>query len=122
MLKHIVIEHPKPDSIHLLEAAGGELQKVLVARGWRPYRAWRASAPETDGPGHFDVGMLGRATVEADSVVVFEAEFPDRAALDAQLAAVRNDPEAVRILIKAQSFIEVEMTRVLIVESWLASG
>jgi hypothetical protein len=118
MLKHVVIEHPKPGCIDKLEAAGVALQRVLVARGLRPYTAWRAVSPEVVEAGMFDVGLLGRATAPANSVAVFECTFESRAQLEAQLHAVRNDPEAVKIMVGALDFVDRTQTRSFILEDW----
>jgi hypothetical protein len=118
VLKHIVIEHPKPGCIDKLEAAGAALQRVLVARGLRPYNAWRAVAPEAVEPGMFDVGFLSRATMPANSVAVFECVFESRAQLEAQLHAVRNDAEAVKIMVGALDFVDRTLTKAFILEDW----
>lgn len=118
MLKHIVIEHPKPGCIDNLEAAGVALQRVLVARGLRPYTAWRAVAPEVVETGMFDVGMLARATAHANSVAVFECTFESREQLEAQLHAVRNDPEAVKIMVGALDFVDRNLNQAFILEDW----
>ena len=87
-------------------------------RGLRPYTAWSAVAPEAVEPGMFDVGFLGRATAAPNSVAVFECVYESRAQLEAQLHAVRNDPEAVKIMVGALDFIDRSLTRAFILEDW----
>ena len=118
MVKHVIIERPLPGCMDKLERHGVELQLLILRRGWTPYRAWRIDAAETGQAGLFDLGMLRLAGAIEEPIAVFEADFPDRAALERQLHALRNDTEAVGITVAASRLVDPEGGRSYVLQDW----
>ena len=118
MLKHVIIERPLPGRVQDLEAFGIELRAMMRARGWRPYDAWRTVAGDEGEPPMFDVGILGRPVPAGEGLAVFECTYADRDELEAQLHAMRNDPEVVRLLLRAMETVDTAASRAYILEDW----
>ena len=118
MLKHVIVEQPLADRLDEFVACGLELRALMRDRGWRPYTAWRSVAGDEGEPPMFDVGILGRPTPAGEGIVVFEGDFADRDQLEAQLHAMRNDPEVVKLLVRAMQAVDTSASRAYILEDW----
>lgn len=117
MLKHVIVERPKAGMVDGLEDLAMELRALMTARGWVHYRAWKAVGDVDAGePPLFDVGILNRVTDAG--LVAFEADFPDRASLEAQLQAMRNDPDVVKILVRAAELCDRDRSRSYVLDAW----
>jgi hypothetical protein len=63
VLKHVIVERPKPDAVDRLEDLAMELRAVTTDRSWVEYRAWKAVGDVDAGePPLFDVGILDRVS------------------------------------------------------------
>jgi len=117
-LKHVIVERMKPGKRQQLEDLAMELRAHMEQRGWIHYKAWLGVADVDQGdPPLFDVGILNRATPD-DGIAVFEGDFPDRETLESQLREMRNDPQVVKILIRAAELADRSASRSYVVESW----
>ena len=118
MLKHVIVERPLPDRLDEFVACGLELRVLMNQRGWRPYTAWRTVAGDEGEPPMFDVGILGRPVPVGEGIAVFEGDFDDRGQLESQLQAMRNDPEVVKLLLRAMQTVDTSASRAYILEDW----
>ena len=116
--KHVVVERPRPDRVDEFTALGEELMALMIDRGWHLYTAWNAVRGDEGEPPLFDVGILGRALPPDGALFVFECEFPDLGSLEAQLQAMRNDPEVVKLLLRGPELIDPAASRAYILEAW----
>src|SRR6476661_6937123 len=105
VVKHVIIERLRPGREDEFVALAIQLRVLMGERGWNQYTAWRMTAGDKGEPGMFDVGILGRAQQQDGSVVAFDCDFDDRAALEKQLHAMRNDPEVVKIIVQAVEMV-----------------
>lgn len=121
MWKHVIIEHVNQESVDAFETLAARLTVHMQQRGWVLYRAWRTRPGEVDEPPLLELGVLKRATNGSGRLTIFEADFPDRASLDAQLHAMRHDPEVVNITIAAAALVDPIATKSFIYEAWYAS-
>ena len=118
MLKHVIVERPHAGRVDEFVALAIELRLVMHDRGWVHYTAWRAGEADRGEPPLFDVGILSRAVPFDEGLVVLEAHFRDRDELETQLAAMRNDPEVVNILVKAMATVDRSASRSYVLEDW----
>ena len=118
MLKHVIVERLRPGREDDFVALALELRVVMLERGWRQYTAWRAVAGDEGEPSMFDVGILGRAVALDGSAVGFECDFDSREQLEQQLQAMRNDPEVVKLLVRAMETVDPSASRSYILEDW----
>ena len=118
VVKHVIVERPLPDRVEEFVACAIELRQVMTARNWAQYTAWRATPADEGEPTMFNVGILGRAVPFDPELVVLECTFADRAALEAQLEAMRNDAEAVKIILRAFDMVDVSASRAYVLEDW----
>ena len=122
MLRHVIVERPLPGRMGELEAFGVQLRAMMRERGWRPYDAWLTVAGDDGEPPMFDVGILGRPVPDGEGLAVFECNFPDRDELEAQLHAMRNDPDVVKLLLRAMETVDTSASRAYILEDWWPDG
>jgi hypothetical protein len=114
--KHVIVEQPKAGCIEELEVHAYELWRHITDRGWTPYRAYIARPPESGEPSLFDLGVLRTALAMDEPLIFYEAQFPDRAALEKQLAEMRLDREVARINMAASHLVHQGASRSYIVE------
>jgi hypothetical protein len=118
VVKHIIVERLRPGREDEFVALAVRLRVLMGERGWNQYTAWRMVAGDEGEPGMFDVGILGRAQQRDGNIVGFDCDFADRAALEAQLHAMRTDADAVKIIVQAAEMVESESSRAYIFEDW----
>jgi hypothetical protein len=117
-LKHVIVERLKPGMASQFEDLAMELRARMYDRGWVGYRAWRGLGDVDQGESPlFEFGMLSRATPD-ETIAVFEADFPDREALERQLHEMRNDPVVVKIMITAAELVDRSATRSYVFDAW----
>lgn len=121
MLKHVIIERPLPGHEAEFVTLARRLWDVMAVRGWTTYTAWPMVAADEGEPALFDLGILGRALPPDGTTFVFEAVFPDRAALDVQLYTMRTDVEAVKIILAAAELIDGAASRAYVLQDWASS-
>ena len=112
----MIIEQPRPGCIEELEVYAYELWRHMQDRGWLPYRAHIAREPEAGEPSLFDLGVLRTALLPDQPLIIYECVFPDRATLEAQLAAMRVDREVARINMAAAHLVNPSASQSYIVE------
>ena len=117
-MKHVIVERLRPGREDEFVALAIRLRVLMGERGWNQYTAWRMTAGDEGEPGMFDVGILGRAQQRDGSVVGFDCDFEDRETLEAQLHAMRTDPEVVKIIVQAVEMVEPDASRSYIFEDW----
>lgn len=114
----MIVERLRPGREDEFVALALELRVLMEQRGWRHYTAWRAVAGDEGEPPMFDVGILGRAVALDGTAVGFDCDFDDREQLEAQLSAMRNDPEVVKVLVRAMETVDPTASRAYILEDW----
>ena len=117
MLKHVIIERPIEERRDEFVRLAVELRRVMIERGWRPYDAWQAVDVDEGEPFNLKVGILARA-VAPPGRLFFQCDFPDAASLEAQLHAMRNDAEVVRIIVTALDMVDPAESESFIVEEY----
>ncbi len=115
VIKHVVIEEVLPGRGDAFAAAMQEANRVIAAKGWRPYRVWRASS-EDETEQLFGLHMFASPVAE-QAHVLFEADFDDRAQLDEQLEVMLSEPEFMEPLARAAEHVVAGRTRTHVYES-----
>jgi hypothetical protein len=118
VIKHIIVEELRPGCREEFDEVAHGLYAVLLDRGWHRYRRWVVGPGETTEPGLFNAGILGTAGSVDAEVVVFEGDYADRTELDEALAAMRNDRDVVRHIIRAIALSDPSKSRSYVLESW----
>ncbi|MCU1376170.1 MAG: hypothetical protein JWO68_3456 [Actinomycetia bacterium] len=118
MLKHVIVERPRPERAEEFVVLAQRLWDLMAERGWTTYDAWPMVAADEGEPGLFDLGILGRALPPTALTFVFEATFPDRESLEAQLRAMRTDIDAVKIILAAADLVDRTGSRAYVLEHW----
>jgi hypothetical protein len=121
VVKHVIVERPLPGRVDEFVTLARRLWDVIAARGWVTYDAWPMVAADEGEPALFDLGFLGRALPPSALTFVFEATYPDPAALEAQLHAMRMDREVVAIILAAGELVDRTGSRAYVLEHWTSA-
>jgi len=118
VVKHVIVERPLPGRVDEFVTLARRLWDLIADRGWVTYDAWPMVAADEGEPALFDYGILGRALPPRALTFVFEATFPDQAALEAQLQAMRTDHEVVSIILAAAELVDPTGSRAYVLQHW----
>jgi hypothetical protein len=121
VVKHVIVERPLPGRVDEFVALAQRLWDLIAVRGWVQYDAWPMVAADEGEPALFDLGILGRALPPSALTFVFEATFPDQAALEAQLHAMRTDRDVVSIILAAGETVDPKGSRAYVLQHWTSA-
>ena len=114
----MIVERPIPGRVDEFVALAQRLWDLIAVRGWVHYDAWPMVAADEGEPALFDYGFLGRALPPSALTFVFEATYPDQAALETQLHAMRTDRDVVAIILAAGELVDPSGSRAYVLEHW----